>query len=534
MANDVVIEVEARVGDAIAQMTLTAGAVRMLADEADNAGGVIGDSTDRRSLSGRLSGLRATLSNMGDRGPLGMVVRGFGNLASAMLGPLDLGTKIAGNFSQLGTVGQSLIGVVATLTIGWVGFAAAVAVVTFAATALATILGTLVAIVADLVAPVTLVAGLLGSLAAGFVIGAKRAAEGGGKLNAFSRELDKLQSMFGKTSNILAHVFLPYLMELGNAAEHALTFLDRIIKLPLGQAFRAIDTRGTKLLGQFVDRVAQVLSKPIRLAFRVAFDDTAFSNMVSDWWHRFTGFLFGYTETHQVHIGKFLGPVTKTEVDGIFQPVIDWFNRHHFTKQGIGIGKQIIAGILDSGMRKRIGDFISQVFRDSARRAGRAFLNMLEQPLGPLLLRIVVATWNKIDKAVNDAGHQARNAIVSWMGQAWEWVKTKAHNIWNAIVDFVTKPFSISIDWPSPPSWLTSLLGGGGPSVPGRGGSGGSSPTGNKVAVARVRPAMAMASPNVTVNVYGADLSDGPTQKRIAQKLGKAIVNDWRTRAGGH
>lgn len=534
MANDVSIVVEADLGDTLLKLELAKLAVDDLGEAGSFAGKRIGDDTDRNSFSSRIGNLRNALSNMGDRGPLGMVIRGFGNLASAMLGPIDLGFKFAQNFQQMGTVAQGLIGVVASLGIGFVGFAATIAVVTFAATALATILGTLVAIVADLVAPVTLLGGLLGTLAAGFVIAAKKAAEGGGHLNEFSKKLDTLKSMFDRTSGILAHRFLPYLVELAGAAEKALLFLDRIIKLPLGQAFRAIDTRGTKLLGQFIDRVAEVLGKPIRLAFHVAFDDTAFSNMVSDWWHRFVGFLFGSVEHHPIEVRPGFFKMENKTVDGVLQPFIDWWNRHHFTRQGIQLGRQILAGVLNSGMRQRIVDFISQVFRDSARRAGRAFLNALNQPLGPLLLALVVKTWNSIDRTINDAGHRARGAIISAMQSAWNSVLNFASNIWNKIVDFVTHPISINIDWPSPPSWLTGLLGGGGPSVPSRGGSGGSSPTGGG-SVARFRPRVAMAAaPNVYVTIHGADLSDGATQRRVAAQVGKHIVADWRRRAGGH
>ncbi len=530
MANDITIEVEARVGDALAQLTLTAGAVRMLADEADNAGSSIGDGRDNRTLSGRLSGLRNVLSNMGDRGPLGMVIRGFGNLASAMLGPLDMGMKFAENFQQIGTTGQALLGVLVSLPIAFVGVAAAIGAATFAATALASILGTLVAIAADLVAPVTLLGGLLGGLAAGFLIAAKRASDGGGKLTEFSKKLDMLKSMFGHTADELAHRFLPYLLELADASQHALNFLDRIIKLPLGQAFRALDTRGTKLLGEFVDRVAQVLSKPIRLAFRVAFDDSAFSNMVSDWWHRFVGFLFGSVEHHPIEVRPGFFKMENKTVDGVLQPFIDWWNRHHFTRQGIQLGRQILNGVLNSGMRARLVAFFAQVFRDAGRRALHAFWDSLNTPLLPLLERL----WHTIDQQVNAAGHRWRQSIVSSMQSAWNAVKQAASNAWNWIVNLIESPLHINIDWPSPPSWLTSLnpFGGGGSSVPSRGGSGGSSPT--NPGVARFQPRVAMAAVPFVIHIHGADLSDSATQKRVARQVGKHIANDWRRRAGGH
>jgi hypothetical protein len=44
---------------------------------------------------------------------------------------------------------------------------------------------------------------------------------------------------------------------------------------------------------------------------------------------------------------------------------------------------------------------------------------------------------------------------------------------------------------------------------------------------------MAMAG-GIHIHVHGADLSDAPTRRRIAQKLGKDIAADWRRRADGH
>jgi hypothetical protein len=356
--------VEASLGDTLLKLELAKVAVNDLEDAGGSAGVALGDDSNRNSFSSRLRNLRNELGNMGDRGPLGSIIRGFGNLGSSMLAPLQIASDLTSNMGKVGQSAGALVGIFASLGTTLAALAAAMFVVVFAATALADILGTLVAVAADLVAPVTLLLGLLGGLAAGFVIGGKRAAEGGGKLNEFSKIVDTLGSMFQKTSSILAHVFLPYFVELGHAAEKALLFIDRIIKLPLGQAFRALDTRGTKLLSDFVERVAQVLSKPLRLAFHVAFEDTAFANMVADWWHRFVGFLFGTTERHPVEIRPGVFKISKTTVDGVFQPFIDWFDRQNFTHQGIQIGHKILNGIMTSGMRHRLADFIGDVFKD--------------------------------------------------------------------------------------------------------------------------------------------------------------------------
>lgn len=536
MANDVVIEVEARVGDAIAQMTLTAAAVRALGDEASSASAQVGTETDNRTLSGRLTGLRRTLGNMGDRGPLGMVVRGFGNLAAAMLAPIDLGLKFAQNFEQLGSVAQAFIGIGASLSIGLVGLAAAIAAVTFAATALATILGTLVAIAADFVAPVTLLGGLLGGLAAGFVVAAKRATEGGHRFKEFNDHLDTLGSMFHRTGTLLAQRFLPYFNELAGAAEIALNFLDKIIKLPLGQAFRMIDTQGTKLLGRFVDRVAEVLSKPIRLAFHVAFEDTAFSSMVSDWWHRFTGFLFGTVESHPIKLHRKTIGFEEHAVDGIFQPLIDWFNRHHFTRQGIVIGRQILNGVMNSGLRNRMSAFIVAVLSEAARQAASAFLRYFGR-IASGVARLMGEVSHSIQSKISDAAGRASNAIIAALGHAWDWVKGKVSSVWSTIVGIVENPFNISINWPSPPSWFTSLLNGAGGLVssighgatdiiPGHGsvaGLGGGSTTGGTF---MPRTAMARGGGN-TIIMRPGPLDSLASRRKVVAQIDRDLQQRW-------
>src|SRR5581483_10073332 len=75
--------------------------------------------------------------------------------------------------------------------------------------ALADAIGTLVAIVGDFIAPIGLVVGLLGGLAAAFVVGATKAAGGKGPFKEFGDTISHLGDMFQHTATILGELFLP-------------------------------------------------------------------------------------------------------------------------------------------------------------------------------------------------------------------------------------------------------------------------------------------------------------------------------------
>src|SRR5437773_1151108 len=81
--------------------------------------------TSRTSMSSRLRNLETRLGNLGDRGPLGMVIRGFGNLGAAMLEPLSLGSQLGENFGRFGIITQGLVTTVATFALGLGGLAVA-------------------------------------------------------------------------------------------------------------------------------------------------------------------------------------------------------------------------------------------------------------------------------------------------------------------------------------------------------------------------------------------------------------------------
>lgn len=410
MANDVSIIVSAELGDTLIKLDMAKHAVNELGDSAEKAA-VKQDAA--AASTGFFSGMIATLSTA-------------------------LGTNI-----------PLLFGFSAPLA----ALPAIAAVAAAAISALATALGTLVAIVADLVAPLTLVAGLLGSLGLGFVLAGQRAAHGGGALQIFADKLATLHSMFSRTTDILAHAFLPYLLQLADAAKQALLFIDKLAREPLAKAMHDMATQGVQMLNKFVESVAHVLAKPIRLAFQIAFGSgpggNEFATVVSHWWNQLRDFLFGYTQTHRMNLPleKQFAPITKTHVDGIFQPLIDWFNRHHFTRQGHEIGQGILNGITSSGAAQRIGQFLISVI-------GAAFKSVFTTAM---------RWWGELNHAFNQDLQQWHNEITAWVEapfiSAWHSIESAAvstlSTIWGwlqRIAGFFHQAFTLHVNLPSLPS----------------------------------------------------------------------------------
>jgi hypothetical protein len=104
MANDVTIVVEASLGDTLLKLELAKVAVNDL--ETPAALGFPSATTRTATVLQSPRNLRNELGNMGDRGPLGSIIRGFGNLAGAMLAPIQLGADMANNFEERRQVGQ--------------------------------------------------------------------------------------------------------------------------------------------------------------------------------------------------------------------------------------------------------------------------------------------------------------------------------------------------------------------------------------------------------------------------------------------
>jgi hypothetical protein len=409
MANDISIIVSADLGDTLIKLDLAKHAINDLGNASE-------ETAAKQDAATASTGLFTTAMTLMD-GAVGGALPALDSFASV----LAIGTAAA--------------------------FAAAVAVV-----ALASVFGTLVAIVADFVAPLTLVAGLLGGLGAGFIFAGVSAMKGGGALQVFADKMATLHSMFDKTGNILAHAFLPYLLQLADAAQKALLFIDKLAREPLAKAMQDMSTQGVRMLNDFVNHVTAVIARPIRLAFKIAFGVGAgssdFANLVADWWHRFSAFLFGYSNTHPIKVGgKILQTFAPSQVDGIFQPLIDWFNRHHFTKQGQQIGHSILMGFVGSGASQRMGQFLVQVLEQAFLTVARGFINVI--------MRMSAAYNAWVDRMHNEVNSVFYGPFIAM----WHSIEATASSVLSHILSllhqigaFFSQVFTLHINVPSIPS----------------------------------------------------------------------------------
>lgn len=489
VANNVEIIVEASLGDTLVKLDLAKHAIKDVGQESEKTAA----KTDAAAAS---SGL----------------------FSSALAGMND---ALTASVPLLGGAAVPLVALPA------VAAAAAVAVV-----ALADAIGTVIAVAAAFVAPLLLITGLLGGLGAAFayvtahVLSTNITGQQQHDLllklhvaqqtynadvkkygdNATQTEhalialhtaqknyadaqaaavvgTKKLSDKFHDLIGTLTKDFTPLITRLVGGLSGFLGYLNQIAKLPLAEAFRSLATKGVQYINQFVYAVANVVKHPIRLAFKIAFGGgkggNEIASAVAQWWHDFTGYLFGYTRTHQAHIGRWLGPVTKTQVDGIFQPLIDWFNRHDFTKQGTKIGHQILNGL--KPLSKPFGQFLVHVFEDAIKTVASNTWNWLEHgwiafegrvlrtelkaaadaaralkdKIGPAWDWIKTKAsdvWQAIVTWANNAAGAAKRDIETQLGSAWEWVKSKAQAIWDDIVRIFTAPLRIHLSVPSIPS----------------------------------------------------------------------------------
>jgi len=319
--------------------------------------------------------------------------------------------------------------------------------------ALADAAGTLIAILGDLVAPLTVVTGLLGLLAGGFFIAAQKAI--GMHEDGLGQAISGLKKQFDDLTTTLVGRFMPVFQFLIHNASQALDFLNRIAKLPLDEAFRQLAQKGIPAVAHFLEQVGHMLAHPIRLAFQIAFGQGKAGNeasaAVSQIWNQLSNFLFGYSQTHKIHIGKAL-IVTQSEVQGIFQPLIDWFNRHDFTKQGIKIGHELLNGL--KPFAGPITQFIVHIFEDAFKTVISNFATLIPR---------LIADWSPFGDAgkrtareINAAlTHELEDALNSAVGAA-ERVFNHIKGIFSSGVDLVVHVIA------DIPGVLQHLLGSGG------------------------------------------------------------------------
>lgn len=396
----------------------------------------------------------------------------------------------AGLSGVLGFLGQ-MVAVLGPVGVGVAAVAGAFGLLQGVLIGILNIAGGVVAFFADLVAPIGLVAGLLGGLAGAFVLGGKRAAEGGGKLQGFADKLATLRSMFGHTTRELAGDFLPVLMRLADDAQHALLFVDKLAHMPLAEAMKTAARQGIPALENFINQIGHLVAKPIRLAFQIAFGRTQAGNemstAVSNLWTQFEHFWLGYTRTRTLRFGNGrVLQITEQQANGALQPFLNWFSRHDFSAQGVKIAHGIEHALDRAGVWKNVGKFIGNSIDAGISQAMKGMASRILQALIPKfdtsglakvnhtfvqlfggafdwLKSKASAAWSSVARFASNSAGAAKRDIESLIGSGLSWIIGKAQSIWNTVEGIFSAPFHIHFSIPSvhiPGTGITLASGG--------------------------------------------------------------------------
>jgi hypothetical protein len=279
----------------------------------------------------------------------------------------------------------------------------------------------LAAILVAFVPPLTLIAGLLGGLAAAFFFAGKRALEGGGALSQVSKMVATLGSMFQHTTDILAHDFLPYFLQLGHAAEIALLYFDKLAKMNLGEALKSLSTTGVEMLTHFLDAIGHVIGKPIRLAFEIAFGPQGqqIRNSMLKIWQQIVDFFEKPPSTG--------GP-------SIASRISNWFGRQDFTAVGMRWAMELagaVVGALGAAIKHALASRGGRII--GAAGLGGAGIGAVVG--GPLGAAIGAAMGVAIGVALNHYWPR----IVKNAESAWKSISTSAVRIFHEITTAIAK-----------------------------------------------------------------------------------------------
>jgi hypothetical protein len=128
--------------------------------------------------------------------------------------------------------------------------------------------------------------------------------------------------------------------------------------------------------------------------------------------------------------------------------LIEWFNRHDFTKQGVQIGNKILAGMEKSGTAKGLGQFLITIIEDAGVKAWHQF----------------VALFWDAKHAINRAGQQldteVGDAIKRMASEVWNWFKSKALAAIHAVVGAFSSVLAAIKRLPAPIRILVNIVAG--------------------------------------------------------------------------
>jgi phage-related protein len=398
------------------------------------------------------------------------------------------GEQVTGMFAQFGAVLGELSPVIGLVAGGLAALGAALLVlptlvgaVTVVLVALLDVVTTLVSIFAAFVAPLTLVAGLLGGLGAAFAYVAQQSLKNKTSLQdqhdallalhvaqqTYNQDVQKYtknstqaesallslhkaqdtfaQAQIGASLNAahlddklhqlgltLTRDFAPYIIQGAKAAGILLSYLDKVAKLPLDKAFRSLATTGVEMINDFVYALAHVVAKPIRLAIKLAFGTgpagSDAQKALNDWWTSLQRYFFGYTRDHPLVTSANVRTASARggrryatgQVPGALGPIQDFFNRQDFTKAGQEMTGDIVDAVVHGPSGKRLRQYFTSVGSDAGSAAASAFQQVFIaelQGLPGLFGKILHGLGNVLNQFTSWLNKELGQAF--FFGSAW-------------------------------------------------------------------------------------------------------------------
>lgn len=404
MSNRVEIVISADTGDTLLKLEATRVAVDELGSSGKRTGESMGSENDRSSLASGLKSVETHLGNLGGGGGLiGGALSGFGSLG---VGVMRI-TQFAGDATQafgswiagmsdgipiVGDFGVALGGMIASLgeimpilgpvIIGLAAFPVAAGLAAGAAAILGGVITTLAAVAAGFIPPLTLMGTLLGVLGGGFILAGIHALGAHKQFSQLHDIVTKIKTGFSDLIGTLAQRLAPAFTIIGQDVLHLVNYFERLSHMDLAAALRNFSTHGVQIISKMADDIGHLMARPFRLIVADSF--SASSSVKNAFISRFSelrDYLFGHSES------IFVNPIHQTfttHIAGALQPILDWFNRQHFTSTGLRWLNELTTALQHSGAWHNLWNYVVSLAQAAGSIAGHAFAAAFEAELTSL------------------------------------------------------------------------------------------------------------------------------------------------------